>query len=96
MKIQISYYKKTEGKGEEIPEERVVANRDAALETSLRAMTEYEFETQDAYFVASPKVDVLSRTRTSVKFRVPFGISQVVVDIKKDGQVESKLYKVVI
>jgi hypothetical protein len=49
----------------------------------LRPMTEYTFTTELGYFTATPKVEVLSRSLTEIKFRVPFGIEQVIISIKK-------------
>lgn len=75
----------------------VIGATDAVLEPKiLRAMTEYIFETENAYFAASPKIEVSARTRNQITFRVPFGISQVLIDIKRDGEVVSESYKVVI
>ena len=52
---------------------------------ALRAMVEYTFKTEDAYFSTTPAVEIISRKRTEITFRVPFGISQVSIAIKQTG-----------
>lgn len=62
----------------------------------LRAMVEHTVDTENAYFAASPRVEVIARTRSKITFKIPFGISEVVLETRKEGEVLSKLYRVVI
>lgn len=64
-------------------------------EPELYAMQEYTFETEDAFFSATPAVEVISRKRIETRFRVPFGLSNVAITIKKDGEEHTTNYKVV-
>jgi hypothetical protein len=63
---------------------------------ALRAMVNYTFKTEDAYFATTPAVEIISRKRTEVTFRIPFGISQVSIAIKLEGVIVDELYKVVV
>lgn len=67
----------------------------AAEELSLRPMVEYTFTTESGYFASTPRVDLLSRSVSEVKFRVPYGISEVSISTRKDGNIVEKNYKVV-
>lgn len=60
----------------------------------LYAMMEYEFNTQGAIFAATPAVEIISRSLSKVKFRIPFGITSVVITTKEDGVNIEKLYNV--
>jgi hypothetical protein len=60
-------------------------------------MTEYTFTTKDAFFVATPKVDIIKRTKTAITFSIPFGIDTVEITTYDDfSQPISKTYKVVV
>jgi len=64
---------------------------------SLNPMTEYTFTTVDAYFVTSPRVEIISRKSTEVVFRVPYGISEVSITIKDGtGLIGPTIYEVVL
>lgn len=63
---------------------------------ALRAMVQYTFKTEDAYFSTTPAVEIISRKRTEITFRVPFGISQVSIAIKQTGVIVDEVYKVVV
>lgn len=65
-------------------------------EEALNAMIEYSFSTEEGYFVATPKVEIISRKNDLVKFKVPFGINQVSITTKLNGINVEKLYKVVL
>jgi len=57
-----------------------------ALNT-LNNMTEYTFTTKDGYFAATPKITILDKRLTSVKFIIPYGINSVVISIKNNEDV---------
>lgn len=63
---------------------------------TLRPMVEYTFNTLDAYFAATPKVNVLERKSTSVKFTIPYNISSVAVSIKTVTGIVTTTYAVVL
>jgi hypothetical protein len=64
---------------------------------SLYAMTEYTFKTKDAYFSAIPRVDIIQKTKTSIKFSIPFGIDNVTIKTYDElGQEITKTYNVVV
>lgn len=63
-------------------------------EEALKPMVEYNFSTEGAYFSATPKVEVLRRTKTSIKFKIPFGINQVSIATRSNGIVVEKFYRV--
>ena len=67
----------------------------AAEELSLRPMVEYTFTTQNAYFASTPRVEILSRSKGEVKFRVPYGISFVTISTRQNGDVVENGYSVV-
>lgn len=105
----ITYYylergtiKKVKGTPETIEEVVVVDNSEIIDQTddldepTLKAMMEYEFETEGALFSATPAVEIISRTLKQIRFRVPFGINQVTITTKKDGLSVEKTYKVVV
>lgn len=62
----------------------------------LRAMVEYTFKTEDAFFSTTPAVEILAKKRTEVKFRVPFGISEISIKVKENAIISEKTYKVVV
>jgi hypothetical protein len=63
-------------------------------ELALRSMVEYTFNTEGAYFSATPKVEVVSRTKEKIVFKVPFGIFQVSISTKNNGIIIEKVYQV--
>jgi len=65
-------------------------------ENALYSMVEYKFSTENAYFVTTPKVDIISRKKTEVTFKVPFGIEQVSISTRSNGVNVEKFYKVVV
>lgn len=65
-------------------------------EDALHAMVEYIFSTESAYFAATPKLEIISRKKDKVTFKIPFGIEQVSISTKKDGLVVEKFYRVVL
>lgn len=72
----------------EIPEEDIE-------EDGLIALQEYVFETYGAYFAAVPKVEVIERKMTSVKFLIPLGINNVLISTKDEsGAIIEKEYEV--
>lgn len=81
--------------GEE-PEGEVQLFSEEPIEKALRPMVEYTFDTVDAYFAATPKVEVVSRKRTEVTFKVPFGISEVDITTKDLNGIVERNYKVVL
>lgn len=65
-------------------------------EDALYAMVEYTFTTESAYFVTTPKVEIISRKKDKVTFKIPFGIEQVSISTKSNGVNVEKFYKVVV
>lgn len=63
---------------------------------SLRPMVEYTFTTEGAYFSSTPRVEVISRSLSQVKFKVPYGIEEVTISTKSSGLIEETTYKVVL
>ena len=57
-------------------------------------MVEYTFNTENAYFSTTPRVEVISRTKEQVVFKIPFGIKQVAISTKINGDILEKVYKV--
>ena len=72
-------------------------NTESQEETDiLYAMVEYKFETNDAYFISSPEVEIISRKSSEVIIKVPFGISSVTITTKNiTGDLVAKTYEVV-
>jgi hypothetical protein len=53
-------------------------------------------QTRNGYFKSNNKnIKVQSRTADSVTFYIPFGISEVTVEIKEKGDIVKKTYRVV-
>ena len=63
-------------------EETVYLDETDTDSTILRPMTEYTFVTSGAYFVTSPRVEILGRTLEAITFRIPFGIPTVRIETK--------------
>ena len=63
---------------------------------TLRPMIEYTFNTLDAYFAATPKVNVLERKTTSVKFVIPYDISSVSISVKTLEGIITTVYTVIL
>ena len=61
---------------------------------TLRPATEYIFTTEGAFFASNPRANVISRTPTSVKFSVPFGISMISITTRLGGESVEKTYEV--
>jgi hypothetical protein len=64
--------------------------------STLRPMIEYTFNTLDAYFAATPKVDVLERKSTSIKFVIPYNIASVAISIKTVDGIVTTPYTVIL
>ncbi|MFW6029380.1 MAG: hypothetical protein ACOCRO_03920, partial [Halanaerobiales bacterium] len=65
-------------------------------EPTLKPMIRYDFDTEEAYFAATPRVEVIERTATNVAFKIPNGIDEVTISVKEDGEIVETLYKVVL
>ena len=53
-------------------------------------------KTQDGYFKTNNKnIKIQKRTATEIVFSIPFGIQEVVVEIKEKGDIIEKIYRVV-
>lgn len=52
------------------------------------------FETETGYFKVDKTIQILERTATSVKFIIPFGINEINIEVKKNGEIVSEYYKV--
>lgn len=76
--------------------ETIVQDDNLAAELVIRAMIEYTFSTEDAIFSATPSVELISRRKSEIKFKVPFGIEEVAITTKENGIMSQKLYKVVL
>jgi hypothetical protein len=85
---------------ETIPEiienEELIAQEVTEDEFALRQMVEYVFSTEDAYFAATPAVEIISRQAVQIKFKIPFGIEEIVISTKINGTIVDKIYKVVL
>jgi len=79
-------------------EEEIVFVQDAAQDSTLvlNPMVEYTFTTEDGYFVATPRVELLSRKSTEVTFRVPYGIDSVDITVRISTVDITKTYTVVL
>lgn len=62
---------------------------------ALRSMIEYTFTTEMAFFTATPAVEIIERKSSEIMFKIPFGIEQVAITTKKDGNEIERIYKVV-
>lgn len=71
-----------------------IIEEEQELELALRSMVEYIFNTENAYFSTTPRVEVVSRTKEQVVFKIPFGIAQVAISTKTNGEIVEKVYKV--
>lgn len=88
---------------EPIVEEEILDGTESIIQTEeeendflLRAMVEYTFVTEGAYFSATPAVEITSRKINEIKIKIPFGIDQVSFTTRKDNENIEKLYKVVL
>lgn len=61
----------------------------------VKPLQKITLTTENGYFVSSIELTV-SRTPTSAIFEVPFGVGEFTVDVKVDGMVQNKKYKVVL
>lgn len=52
------------------------------------------FATESGYFKSDKTVNILERRGSSIKFIVPFGIEEINIEIKRDGEIISEYYKV--
>lgn len=79
-----------------VQENKPVVQAQDSPQLTLKAMVEYSFTTEDALFSSTPAVEIIQRTRSQIKFKVPFGINEVAISTKVSGLVIQKIYKVVI
>lgn len=74
----------------------IIPNSRAPIINTLYPMTDYTFETFNAYFASTPKVEVLSRKSTEVIFQVPFGVTTVTIGVKNESdEIVETVYTVV-
>lgn len=59
---------------------------------TLNAFDEHSFETVDGVFSSMPKVNIVERTSTLIKFTIPFGVEEITIFTGIEGNV---IYKVV-
>lgn len=79
-----------------IPEPGIMSvDPEPEAELILRAMVEYTFATEMAFFTTTPAVEIVSRKKNEIRFKVPFGIEQLVITTKESGSEIEKIYKVV-
>ena len=65
-------------------------------EPTLQAMIEYTFDTKDAYF-ANPRVNIIERKSTYVKFMIPYNIDTIIISTKDEfNNILEDQYKVVL
>ena len=76
--------------------EETNVNQSEVSSVDLRPMVEYIFVTEDFVFASNPKVDIILREETRIGFKVPFGIEQVTIETKEDGNIVEKVYSVVL
>lgn len=79
-----------------IVDETIQLEQEENTDLTLHEMVEYKFSTEDAFFAATPAVEILSRRRNEITFRVPFGISAVSITTRENGVDIENLYKVVL
>lgn len=60
---------------------------DTPQANTLNAMVEYTFATKDAYFATNPRVNIIERKSTYIKFMVPYGITSVSISTKNESSV---------
>ena len=77
-------------------DEEEVFEQSAAQGLSLKPMVQYTFDTEGAHFASTPRVQVVSRSMTAITFKVPFGIEEVQITTKKDGELVEHTYEVVL
>ena len=66
------------------------------IENILKAGIIYTFNTQDGYFNSSSPLLIKSKTSTEVKFEIPYGISEIEIEIKDKQEMIKQTYKVVV
>lgn len=60
----------------------------------LKSGLDYSFDTEEGYISFDKKIKIISRTLNSIKINIPFGIDDVTISIKKNGEIVSTYYKV--
>lgn len=79
-----------------VQENEAVVQVQDSPQLTLKAMVEYSFTTEDALFSSTPAVEIIKRTRSEIKFKVPFGINEVAISTKVSGLIVQNIYEVVI
>ena len=79
-----------------VQEDQSVVQVQDSPQLTLKAMVEYSFTTEDALFSSTPAVEIIKRTRSEIKFKVPFGINKVTISTRVSGLIVQNIYEVVI
>ena len=58
----------------------------------LSKRTNIELTTEDGHFKTNNKVDIIKLTNSKIIFTVPFGIKELIVETKQNGEVVSTVY----
>ena len=55
-----------------------------------------EFDTEDGYFAANRSIEIIDLQQTKVLIKIPFGIENITISTKQQGNIIKEEYKVVI
>ena len=78
-----------------ISKDNFVANED---ETNTNGIVSYNqiinIPTEDGYFnYSNTNIVIVQRTKTNIQFYMPFGVSEVDISVKENGNIITKTYK---
>ena len=76
----------------EVTTEAAYSNRVENQTNKLSKRTNIELITEDGHFKTNNKVDIIKLTNSKVIFSVPFGIKELIVETKQNGEVVSTVY----
>ena len=63
----------------------------------LKPLVEYTFDTTMGFFASVPKVDIIERKSSSIKFSIPLGINNITISVKdSENEIVETEYKVVL
>lgn len=79
-------------KSEDIDETAVCTH----FEDCVVAGQEISFDTEEGYFAASDSVEIIDIQQTKVLIKIPFGIENIKISTKQNGNIVENEYKVVI
>ena len=76
----------------EITTESTYNNMVETRTNKLSKRTNIELTTEDGHFKTNNKVDIIKLTNSKIIFTVPFGIKELIVETKQNGEVVSTVY----